>query len=84
MIGVDMTPEMLARGAAVRMGIGNVEFGLGEIEHLPGEDGSIDVQPDRREFIKNGPGQRRRALRRVGRDERAPHVSSCRRRRSAA
>ncbi|HHJ17141.1 MAG TPA: arsenite methyltransferase [Gammaproteobacteria bacterium] len=44
-IGVDMTPAMLskARGNAERAGFGNVEFRLGEIEHLPVADGSIDV-----------------------------------------
>ncbi len=44
-IGVDMTPEMLvrARAAAKRLGIANVEFRLGEIEHLPVADGSVDV-----------------------------------------
>ena len=44
-IGVDMTPEMLskARENAVRMGMKNVEFRLGEIEHLPVPDSSIDV-----------------------------------------
>lgn len=44
-IGVDMTPQMLARARAnaAKSGIGNVEFRLGEIEHLPVKDGSIDV-----------------------------------------
>jgi SAM-dependent methyltransferase len=44
-IGVDMTPEMvrLARKNAQESGVTNVEFRLGEIEHLPVEDGSIDV-----------------------------------------
>ena len=44
-IGVDMTPEMLskARGNAERAGFSNVEFRLGEIEHLPVADGCIDV-----------------------------------------
>jgi SAM-dependent methyltransferase len=43
--GIDMTPEMLAkaRGAAEQMGVGNVEFVEGEIEHLPFVDGSFDV-----------------------------------------
>ena len=43
--GVDMTPEMLAkaRRAADELGVDNVEFVEGEIEHLPFEDGSIDV-----------------------------------------
>ncbi len=48
-IGVDMTPEMIAlarRNAAVyrqRTGYDNVEFRLGEIEHLPVADESADV-----------------------------------------
>ena len=44
-IGVDMTPEMLekARANQVKMGIENVEFRLGEIEHLPVADSSVDV-----------------------------------------
>lgn len=44
-IGVDMTPEMLdrARSAAQRSGAGNVEFRLGEIEHLPVADEAADV-----------------------------------------
>lgn len=44
-IGVDMTPEMLAR-ARENAGKGdyqNVEFRLGEIEHLPVADNSVDV-----------------------------------------
>lgn len=48
-IGVDMTPEMLARSRAnvtayeARTGLANVEFRLGEIEHLPLADASVDV-----------------------------------------
>ena len=44
-IGVDMTPEMVskARQNASRGGYGNVEFRLGEIEHLPLADDSVDV-----------------------------------------
>jgi len=44
-IGVDMTPEMItkARANAERLGVGNIEFRLGEIEHLPVADASIDV-----------------------------------------
>ena len=44
-IGVDMTPEMVskARENAARMASENVEFRLGEIEHLPASDGSIDI-----------------------------------------
>jgi len=48
-IGVDMTPEMLAlarKNAQIyreHTGLDNVEFRLGEIEHLPVADASIDV-----------------------------------------
>ena len=44
-IGVDMTPEMVvrARKAAAADETGNVEFRLGEIEHLPVGDGTVDV-----------------------------------------
>jgi SAM-dependent methyltransferase len=48
-IGVDMTPEMLGKArkniAAYRQatGLDNVEFRLGEIEHLPVADHSVDV-----------------------------------------
>lgn len=44
-IGVDMTPEMLARARrnATTGGYDNVEFRLGEIEHLPVEDATIDA-----------------------------------------
>lgn len=44
-IGVDMTPEMVtkARGNARKVEATNVDFRLGEIEHLPVADGSIDV-----------------------------------------
>lgn len=44
-IGVDMTPEMVhqARANAQRGGYTNVEFRLGEIEHLPVADASVDV-----------------------------------------
>ena len=48
-IGVDMTPEMLAKARrnAVNFhsdtGSDNVEFRLGEIEHLPVADNSVDV-----------------------------------------
>ena len=48
-IGVDMTPEMIARARrnAVsyreKTGLENVEFRLGEIEHLPVADASVDV-----------------------------------------
>ena len=44
-IGVDMTPEMIAkaRQIAAKTGVSNVEFRLGEIEHLPVDDQSVDV-----------------------------------------
>jgi SAM-dependent methyltransferase len=44
-IGVDMTPEMIekARENASKGGYQNVEFRLGEIEHLPVADSSVDV-----------------------------------------
>lgn len=43
--GVDMTPEMiaLARKNLAKVGATNVEFRLGEIEHLPVADESVDV-----------------------------------------
>jgi SAM-dependent methyltransferase len=44
-IGVDMTAEMvaLARANATKLGATNVEFRLGEIEHLPVADQSVDA-----------------------------------------
>jgi len=44
-IGVDMTPDMVskARTNAAKGGYANVEFRLGEIEHLPVADASVDV-----------------------------------------
>ncbi len=48
-IGVDMTPEMLSKARAgiavfsAKTGLSNVEFRLGEIEHLPVADASVDV-----------------------------------------
>ena len=44
-IGVDMTPEMIdrARRNAANGGYTNVEFRLGEIEHLPVADESVDA-----------------------------------------
>jgi len=48
-IGVDMTPEMVSKARAnaaayrERTGLDNVEFRLGEIEHLPVADASVDV-----------------------------------------
>lgn len=48
-IGVDMTPEMLSKARRnitqyrERSGLDNVEFRLGEIEHLPVADACIDV-----------------------------------------
>jgi ubiquinone/menaquinone biosynthesis C-methylase UbiE len=44
-IGVEMTPSMLDRARAnkAKLGAENVEFRLGEIEHLPVEDNRVDV-----------------------------------------
>jgi len=48
-IGVDMTAEMISKARAgipkftEKTGLSNVEFRLGEIEHLPAADGSVDV-----------------------------------------
>ena len=44
-IGVDMTPDMIskARANAEKVGTANVEFRLGEIEHLPIADNSADI-----------------------------------------
>ena len=44
-IGVDMTPEMVskARANVAKTEFRNVEFRLGEIEHLPVADNSVDV-----------------------------------------
>ena len=48
-IGVDMTPDMLSKARASiptfteKTGLSNVEFRLGEIEHLPVADNCVDV-----------------------------------------
>lgn len=44
-IGIDMTPEMiqLAQHNAKKLNIHNVEFLLGDIEHIPVDDNSVDV-----------------------------------------
>ncbi|EHQ06270.1 arsenite methyltransferase [Leptonema illini] len=44
-IGVDMTPQMIARARAnaEKAGVKNVEFRLGEIENLPVADGAVDL-----------------------------------------
>ena len=44
-IGVDMTPEMIekARANARKGGYSNVDFRLGELEHLPVADNAVDV-----------------------------------------
>lgn len=48
-VGVDMTADMVARARTncsefrARTGLDNVEFRLGEIEHLPVADASVDV-----------------------------------------
>ena len=43
-IGLDMTPDMVARSRelAAAEGYDNVDFRLGEIEHMPVADGSVD------------------------------------------
>jgi arsenite methyltransferase len=63
-IGVDMTPEMVdkARCNARRGGYSNVEFRLGEIEHLPVPDRTADIVisncvinlvPDKRQVFRD-------------------------------
>ena len=44
-IGVDMTPEMVSKSReyAEKAKLYNVEFRLGEIEHIPAADNSVDV-----------------------------------------
>lgn len=44
-IGVDMTPEMVekAKDNAKKLGVSNVDFRHGDIEHLPVNDNSVDV-----------------------------------------
>jgi SAM-dependent methyltransferase len=44
-LGVDMTPDMvrLAKGNARKLAVSNVDFMLGELEHLPLASGSVDV-----------------------------------------
>ncbi len=48
-IGIDMTPDMVVKARRniaayqTQTGLGNVEFRLGEIEHLPLADASVDV-----------------------------------------
>lgn len=44
-IGVDMTPQMIAKARknAAKMGMNNVEFRLGEMEAMPVESNSVDV-----------------------------------------
>jgi ubiquinone/menaquinone biosynthesis C-methylase UbiE len=62
-IGVDMTPKMVekARGNAEKLKLDNVDFRLGEIEHLPVENNVADVVvsncvlnlvPDKRNALK--------------------------------
>ena len=62
-VGVDMTPEMLAKARenARKTGYENVEFRLGEIEHLPVADNSVDaivsncvinLAPDKRQVFR--------------------------------
>jgi len=63
-IGVDMTPEMIrkARGNVEKTDFGNVEFRLGEIEHIPVADNSADIiisncvinlSPDKRQVYQD-------------------------------
>ncbi len=44
-IGLDMTPEMIqmARVNAIKVGVTNVQFRLGEMEHMPINDSSVDA-----------------------------------------
>jgi ubiquinone/menaquinone biosynthesis C-methylase UbiE len=42
-IGVDMTPDMIAAAREQAKATKNVEFRLGEIEHLPVADGVVDA-----------------------------------------
>jgi SAM-dependent methyltransferase len=44
-VGVDMTPEMVARATAnaAKGGWAQVEFRLGDIEHVPADSGTFDV-----------------------------------------
>jgi arsenite methyltransferase len=44
-IGVDMTPEMVekAKENAKTLGVNNVEFRHGDIEHLPADDNAVNV-----------------------------------------
>lgn len=44
-VGIDMTPAMLAkaRGTAAELGVTNIDFVEGEVESLPFPDGSFDV-----------------------------------------
>lgn len=44
-LGVDMTPEMVqkAKDNAINLGVKNVDFRYGDIEHLPVDDNTIDV-----------------------------------------
>lgn len=62
-IGVDMTPEMItkSRKNAEKGGYVNTEFRLGEIEHIPVSDASVDVimsncvinlSPDKRQVYR--------------------------------
>lgn len=44
-IGVDMTPGMVAKAKenAITLGVGNIDFRLGDIEHLPVDSNAVDV-----------------------------------------
>ncbi len=67
-IGVDMTPDMISKARRniesyhEHSGLDNVEFRLGEIEHLPVADGSVDavisncvinLSPDKRQVWRD-------------------------------
>jgi len=66
-IGVDMTPEMIARAraTAARAGVRNAEFRLGDLEALPVPDGSADVVISN--CVPNLVPDKRRALNEIAR-----------------
>ena len=74
-IGVDMTAEMVSKARknkkvyTERTGLSNVEFRLGEIEHLPVPDRTIDVvisNCGRRLLISNIGQSRKRSMQDIG------------------
>lgn len=66
-VGVDMTPEMIAkaRANATKRGYSNVEFRLGEIENLPVESAAIDCVISN--CVLNLVPDKRRAFAEIGR-----------------